>query len=66
MKAMETRGHTSYLSVALVPVSIVLGILLGVICGLILVWFFKKIHMRDSAKILLCYHTPQRQQFKPL
>lgn len=36
-----------------VPVSIVCGALLGVVIGLIMSRFFKKVHMRDSLKILI-------------
>ena len=39
-----------------IPISILTGILLGVICGYLLSLVFRKIHMRDSVKviILLC------------
>lgn len=36
-----------------IPVSLVLGLTLGVACGILLVWIFKKIHMRDTIKVLL-------------
>lgn len=36
-----------------VPISIVTGLTLGIIIGLILVFIFKKIHMRDTVKVLL-------------
>ncbi len=35
-----------------VPISIVLGIALGIACGLLLVWVFKRFHMRDTIKVL--------------
>ncbi len=38
---------------AQVPVSIVLGLLLGVLVGAALVWFFKRFHMRDTVKLLI-------------
>lgn len=39
-----------------IPVSIILGIMVGIVLGFIMAGFFKKIHMRDSIKviILLC------------
>ena len=39
-----------------IPISIVLGIMMGCIIGLILAKFFEKVHIRDTAKviILLC------------
>lgn len=36
-----------------IPVSIVLGIILGIVVGMILITIFKKIHMRDSVKLLI-------------
>lgn len=36
-----------------VPVSIIIGIILGIIAGFILVYLFKKYHMRDTKKALL-------------
>ena len=38
-----------------VPVSIGLGVLVGIACGLSLVWFFKKKHMRDTVKVLIIF-----------
>lgn len=36
-----------------IPLSIVTGILLGVVTGLALVLFFKKVHIRDSIKVMI-------------
>lgn len=36
-----------------IPISIVLGLIIGVICGYLLTILFKKIHMRDSIKVLI-------------
>ncbi|GIW48610.1 MAG: potassium transporter [Caloramator sp.] len=36
-----------------IPVSILLGILSGVIIGLVMVWMFKKFHIRDTKKVAL-------------
>lgn len=38
-----------------VPVSVVLGLLLGLITGILAVRLFKKVHMRDTVKILLLF-----------
>lgn len=46
-------GEVSAMSFMQIPISIVLGILLGMATGLILTEFFKKKHMRDSVKILI-------------
>lgn len=36
-----------------IPISILLGVLLGAALGLALAFFFQKVHMRDSIKVLL-------------
>lgn len=43
------------LSIILIPVAIILGILLGIITGSILVWIFKKFHIRDTLKVLIIF-----------
>lgn len=40
-----------------IPVSIVLGIAAGAIIGFIMVWAFKKYHIRDTKKVLLIVGT---------
>lgn len=46
-------GRVSALRFAQIPVSILLGILVGVAIGLLLTVLFRKIHMRDSAKVII-------------
>jgi NhaP-type Na+/H+ or K+/H+ antiporter len=36
-----------------IPVSIVTGIIFGAVCGYIMALFFRKIHIRDSAKVVI-------------
>ncbi len=36
-----------------IPIAILLGIALGIIFGFILVWLFKKFHIRDTKKVLI-------------
>jgi len=36
-----------------IPLAIAIGVLLGIALGFILVWFFNKVHMRDSKKVVL-------------
>lgn len=43
----------SLLSFINIPVSIVLGIAVGLIIGLLMSYYFKKVHMRDTAKVLV-------------
>lgn len=50
---MAAGGDMEVGSLLQIPVSIVLGILAGILVGLCLVLFFKKVHMRDSVKILI-------------
>lgn len=46
----ESVSAASFLQI---PVSIVLGVVVGVCVGLLLTLFFKRIHMRDSVKLLI-------------
>ncbi len=50
---LGTGGEVSAWQIAQVPVSIVVGLVVGVVAGLLLVWFFKRFHMRDTIKILI-------------
>lgn len=43
----------SPISLIQVPISIILGIGLGILIGILLGFFFKKIHMRDSIKVII-------------
>ncbi|MBU5485682.1 cation:proton antiporter [Clostridium sp. MSJ-11] len=36
-----------------IPISIILGVVSGIIIGFILIWIFKKYHIRDTKKVLL-------------
>ena len=49
---MQGEG-VSVLRFVNIPVSIGLGILIGIICGFVLSKLFEKIHMRDTVKVLL-------------
>ncbi len=51
--ALASTGEMSVVSFIQIPISIVLGIILGGCVGIVLVAFFKKCHMRDSVKILI-------------
>lgn len=46
-------GDVNFTSVLQVPVSIILGILVGLSWGYVLQIYFKKFHMRDSVKMIL-------------
>lgn len=49
---MQGEG-TSVLSFVNIPVSIILGIFIGILIGYLLAFYFKKIHIRDTSKVLL-------------
>lgn len=50
---IATGGTFSWNIVWQIPLSIVLGIGLGAVTGVLFVWFVKRIHMRDSIKVIL-------------
>lgn len=51
--ALAATGEMSVASFIQIPISVVLGTVFGGCVGMLLVWFFKKYHMRDSVKILI-------------
>lgn len=51
--SMSKGGAFNTLSLLKIPVSILLGLIVGYFSGMILVRFFKTLHLRDTAKVLL-------------
>ena len=51
--ALSSTGNINVMSFVNIPISIFIGIIVGVLVGLMLIWFFKKIHMRDSVKLII-------------
>lgn len=51
--SLAQGGSVSVMSFVKIPVSIVVGILVGVIIGILLAKYFEKIHIRDTAKVLI-------------
>lgn len=51
--AMAREGSFNWIALVQLPVSIILGIGVGILLGLAMVWFFKKFHIRDTAKVLI-------------
>ena len=49
---MQGKG-ASIISFVNIPVSIILGIAIGLILGIWLAYFFKKVHIRDTTKVLI-------------
>lgn len=52
----QGTGFTA-LSLLAVPISIIAGLFIGIVTGLILVRLFKRIHMRDTIKVLIILST---------
>ena len=57
---MQGEG-ASVISFINIPVSIILGVLIGLVIGFLLAYYFKKVHIRDTSKVLIilsisCYH----------
>lgn len=53
LTSLASTGEFSLLSFTKVPISIILGSLLGCLAGMIFVKFFKHFHIRDSIKVLI-------------
>lgn len=51
--SLAAGGTLSPLDFVRIPTSLVLGIAAGVLCGLALVWWFSRVHMRDSIKVVV-------------
>lgn len=49
---MQGEG-VSVLKLINIPISILLGILIGLLLGFVLAYFFKKVHIRDTSKVLI-------------
>lgn len=50
---LEQGGKISAMSIINIPLSIILGAAVGAVCGIILSLVFGKIHIRDSAKVII-------------
>ena len=53
LTAFASTGEITGTSFLQIPLSIILGFLLGLIVGLCLVSFFRKVHIRDSVKVMI-------------
>ena len=51
--SLASTGDVSPVSFLQIPISIVLGIVVAAIVGMLLILFFKAFHMRDSVKLLI-------------
>lgn len=56
IKLYETNNF-SVISIALFPLSLLAGILLGIGSAILLVWLFKEFHMRDTLKVMVISGT---------
>ncbi len=53
LTAFASTGEITPTSFLQIPLSIIFGIVLGVVVGFALVFFFKKVHIRDSVKVMI-------------
>ena len=53
LTTLASTGEVSAISFIQIPISILLGVLLGGVVGTILVCFFRRFHIRDSVKVLI-------------
>ena len=53
LTTLASTGEMSATSFLQIPISILLGIILGSLVGIVLVWFFKKFHLRDTVKVVI-------------
>ena len=53
LTTLASTGEMSAISFFQIPISILLGIILGSLVGIVLVWFFKKFHLRDTVKVVI-------------
>ena len=51
--SLASTGNISTINFLQIPISIVLGVLVGMLLGIILIKFFQYFHMRDSVKLLI-------------
>ncbi len=51
--SLATGGNFTATSFLQIPISVILGVLIGALLGIELCIFFKKFHMRDSVKIII-------------
>lgn len=50
---LAANGSFSMLDLVKIPTSIVLGLLVGAVCGIVLSLLFRLVHMRDSLKVII-------------
>ena len=50
---LASNGTFSMLNLIKIPTSIFFGISVGFLCAILLIYLFKKIHMRDSLKVII-------------
>ena len=50
---LASNGTFSALNLIKIPTSIFFGISVGFLCAILLIYFFKKVHIRDSMKVII-------------
>ena len=51
--SLASGGTLSPLDFVRIPTSLILGVAAGALCGLALAWWFSRVHMRDSIKVVV-------------
>ena len=53
LTSLAATGELAVGNFLQIPVSIISGVIVGIVTGILLIWFFKKFHMRDSVKSVI-------------
>ena len=53
LTTVATGNSLGVMTYFYIPLAVVLGIASGIVMGLLLVWFFKKFHLRDTIKVII-------------
>lgn len=51
--SLAKGGNFNITTILSIPISVILGIILGITCSMILIILFKKVHIRDTIKVLI-------------
>jgi len=52
---MQEGGSFAFISLLGLPLAVISGIILGVGTGVLLIWFFRKVHIRDTIKVIIIF-----------
>ncbi len=52
---MQEGGSFAFISLIGLPIAVISGIILGIATGMLLIWFFQKVHIRDTIKVIIIF-----------